>query len=540
MSSGADIPTFEAAAAAAQRGDYARAIDLADRLLAKNPRDPNALQVLGLVHARQGRNQDALDAFQRADASAPNQPPILNSIGALLRELGDAASARAVLERAVRLAPLLIEAHYNLAAAFADLGDGAGARRSYEAALKLNPRSALGWGRFARFLENDHQIPDATMCAERALAIDPKNTDAHLTLANIDARAGAHESVIARLAPLALSSGDGALGISAIYGALARSLEKLGRYEDSFAASARANERMLAHYAGSIGRRLSPFSPDHLARFIDYFGSKDFPAWTAHQQLDGPVPVFLTGFPRSGTTLLDQILSSHAGVFVMEEKDNLIDAAAEIVLSDDGAARLASLSRDDVSRLRGAYWRRAGAHVPASAAGKLIVDKGPLNSALLGLIHRLFPEAKILFALRDPRDAVLSCFQQTFGINVAMYQFLELDTAARYYDQVMTLSRLYREKLPLKLHEVRYENVVGDLRSEIEPLLAFLGLDWSDAMERYYETARTRVIRTPSAKQVIEKPYKSAIGKWRGYEKQMLPVLPMLAPWAKEFGYDPE
>lgn len=540
MNKNADLQTFEAAIAAARAKDYARALEIANGLLARNPKDANALQIVGLVRGRQGRHPESLAAFMQADAIAPNQPPILNSIGILLKGRGEHASARSYLERAVQLNPSLLEAHINLASVFAELGERELARQSYEAAIKLNVANADSWGKFARFHEEDHNLTEARTAADRALALNPLNGDAHIALAAIEARDGKHQAVVDRVTPLLQTTPVEPVSSALLCGSLARALDKLGRYDESFAASVRANSILEVHYAERVAQRLSPMSPANLARLIGYFESADISAWTRHADLEGPTPIFLMGFPRSGTTMLDQILSSHSKLFALEEKDTLVEIAVEIVLAENGLQRLRSLSRDEVNRFRAAYWKRVGAHAPTAAQGKLFIDKMPLNTTLLGLIYRIFPDAKIIFALRDPRDVVLSCFQQTFGINIAMYQLLSLDTAARYYDQVMTIGRLCREKLPLRLHEVRYENVVGDLRAEIEPLLAFLGLDWSDAMERYYETARTRVIRTPSAKQVIEKPYQSSIGKWRRYEKQMLPVLPLLAPWAREFGYDPE
>jgi Flp pilus assembly protein TadD len=527
--------TLQAAFAAAQAGDYPLAISIARELLARNPRDANALQVLGLAYGRQGRNAEALDAFLKADALFGNNPAVLNSIGVLLKERGDLNGARAYLEKASRFG--LIEAHYNLAATLSSLGERALAQASYETAIKANPKSAEALGRFAKFLESAHQLDRARELAERAVAISPANAAANMTLAELDVRLGDHAAVVERLQRLMATSRQSPVDAAILFGMLSRAFEKLGRYGESFDACAKANDLQHAYYGERIVREQSPRSPQNVERLIAFFEALDPGAWSAHDGLEGPAPVFLLGFPRSGTTLLDQILTSHGVITVIEEKENMVDAWAEMIIPEHGLARLASLSRDEINRFRAAYWSRIQSHAGATPAGKIVVDKLPLDTALLGLIYRLFPEAKVIFALRDPRDVVLSCFQQTFAMNAAMYQFLKLDTAARYYDRVMHLGRLCRAKLPLAIHEVRYENVANDLRAEIEPLLSFLGLNWSDAIERYYETARARVIRTPSAKQVIEKPYQSSIGKWRHYEKQMAPVLPMLEPWVQEFGY---
>ena len=157
----------------------------------------------------------------------------------------------------------------------------------------------------------------------------------------------------------------------------------------------------------------------------------------------------------------------------------------------------------------------------------------------LGLIYRFFPDAKIIFVLRDPRDAVLSAFQQYFQINAGMYHFLELESAARFYDKVMQLGSMISRKAQLAVHEVRYENLVADFETETRALVQFLGLDWDKAMLAYDQIARKRTILTPSAKQVIKRPYSSSVGKWRRYRREMADILPVLEPWVKEFGYDP-
>ena len=143
----------------------------------------------------------------------------------------------------------------------------------------------------------------------------------------------------------------------------------------------------------------------------------------------------------------------------------------------------------------------------------------------------------VLFAQRDPRDVVLSCFRRQFGMNPATYQLLTLEGAARYYDAVMRLAQTYRGLLPLPVHVVRYEGLVADLKAEVEAVCAFIGVDWHDAMWDFAERSRGRLIRTPSAKQVRRGLYSEGIDQWRPYADQLAPVLPLLTPWIEKFGY---
>jgi hypothetical protein len=144
-----------------------------------------------------------------------------------------------------------------------------------------------------------------------------------------------------------------------------------------------------------------------------------------------------------------------------------------------------------------------------------------------------------VFAVRDPRDVVLSCFQQRFGMNAAMFQLLKLDTATAYYDGVMMLVQTSRAKLPLAVHDLKYEALIGDFEPTVRALLNFLGVPWDDAVFGYADTAKRRAIGTPSAAQVVQPIYTSAHGKWRNYRGFLEPHLPQLEPWVRAFGYEP-
>jgi hypothetical protein len=255
----------------------------------------------------------------------------------------------------------------------------------------------------------------------------------------------------------------------------------------------------------------------------------------APHAFDTPAPVFLVGFPRSGTTLLDQILSSHSGIVCLEESEHFSDAVGAVLTSADRVWDIAGIGDAKIGEIREGYWRRVGA--TADVRDAVVIDKFPLNIVVLPWIKRVFPEAKIIFALRDPRDVILSCYQQRFGMNAAMAQFLQLDTAAAYYDQVMSLMELCGERLALDLHEVRYEEVVADLEGSADRLCGFLGVAYEPAMLDFRATALKRDIATPSARQVIEPLYDRSIGRWRRYEAHLAPVLPRLNAWAERYGY---
>jgi hypothetical protein len=202
-------------------------------------------------------------------------------------------------------------------------------------------------------------------------------------------------------------------------------------------------------------------------------------------------------------------------------------------------AALGTLDTGGVRQLRAAYLDELRRHVGDLPDDCLVIDKLPLNLINAGLIHRMFPEAKFIMALRHPCDCVLSCFMQNFQLNDAMANFLDLEQAARLYDLTMTLWQQYQQKLGLEVGYLKYEDLVLDLRSAAEPLLGFLGLEWDENLMNYQETALSRGrINTPSYNQVTQKLYTQASGRWQNYRGHMAAVLPILEPWVAQWGYD--
>lgn len=532
------LSPFQQGLAAASAGDFPRAYAIARALLARDPNDVHALQIVGFAAFRQGRNEEALQAFLRANRAEPGQPALLYWLGLVNLERGAFERAEKAFRNAVEINPKYGEAWCHLGETLFLLDRQEEARAAFEAAIAAEPASASVLARAARHFESTHDLARARDLASEAVRLAPSDEIAWIALIELDLREKRHADVIEKATErLALSDPRNFRNRSRLNHLLASALDRSGDHDRAFATYAEANrlQSLLGNDTARIA--LSPLQSEALDRLIRYLRAEDLSAWTHHNSLEGPTPVFLLGFVRSGTTWLDQILSSHPDVAVMEEEDNFADAWAELLVSDRGLARLASLTREDVNSFRARYWARARKTTAAASTDKMIVDKLPLNTVQLALIWRLFPEAKVLFALRDPRDAVLSAFQQHFQINTGMSYFLDIKTSAEFYDKVLTIGSLVRTKTPLAVHEVRYENVVADLQSEIRRALDFLELPWTDAVLNYQETAKQRAVRTPSRQQVVQSPYSTSIGKWRNYRAGMAPALPILAPWVRKFGY---
>jgi hypothetical protein len=284
-------------------------------------------------------------------------------------------------------------------------------------------------------------------------------------------------------------------------------------------------------------------SRDSFPRLIDGYRKAltSAPQWSPAPPLpaDTPSPVFLVGFPRSGTTLLDQIFASHPDIEVAEESPALQTVAHEVIAAG-GKAEWDMLSRLDqnvIKLARERYLSEMRDFGCRLQPNKIFIDKNPFDMVYVPLILRLFPDARFLLALRHPCDAVLSNFMQHFVPNEAMVHMTDLHDAARIYDRAFTAWTEAITVLNPPVHEIRYENVVSDLKAEITPAIQFLSLEWNDDLLKFHETAKERSITTPSRLQVTQEIYTGAQGRWHKYREFMKDVPDILRPWAIKFGY---
>ena len=246
--------------------------------------------------------------------------------------------------------------------------------------------------------------------------------------------------------------------------------------------------------------------------------------------------VFLLGFPRTGTTLVEVVLDGNPRVVSLEEHELLADGVLAFMREPVNFAALARADEPALNELREAYWRRVRS-AGVDPAGKVFVDKHPLNSLKLPLIAQLFPRAKILFAVRDPRDVILSCFRRRFQMNPSMYELLTLQGAAAFYAATMQFAFVAKRALNLDWHEVRYERLIADFESELRAICGTVGLEWLPGMGQFAQRVQTREHATPSTAQLSRGLVTTATAQWRHYESQLAPALPALRPWIERLGY---
>jgi tetratricopeptide (TPR) repeat protein len=508
--------------------DIARAADLAEGALTKGQRDPMALNLVAWKREEAGQFDESLALLNEALGLAPGDPMIIGAIGAVLRKQGYLSDALTRLDEAIRLDPTAAAPWLERGMAMETGGSLEAALASYHRAAELDPQSASAFGGVASIASRRGDIDIALRFGERALALDPLDPPGAAGMARAKIEQRQPDQALAILEPVLATDlrDENCANLASLAG---DAFDRLGRFPEAFAAYSASN--------AANARRLEGLWPENEShRELAERLGREFAAveeWPADQPDDSPAPAFLIGYPRSGTTLVENVLASIPGVEALEERPTL--GAGDPYLSEGGLVRLSTADRETLDGLRKAYWDYI-VSAGIDARGKLFVDKDPLKGIALPLIARLFPATRIIVMRRDPRDVVWSCFRANFAPTPAAAEFTDLERAARHYDAMMRTQEAFLAALPLARHELRYEALVADFDAETHALTDFLGTEWSEEMRDFARTARRRGVSTMSASQV-SKPLYDGSRQWQRYEAQLEPVLPILQPWVDRFGY---
>ena len=498
-----------------------------EQALATLPSDTAlAVRIANLLN-RLDRRDEAIALLSRIVRCNPNGAAY-NNLGIMLRDVGEITEALDALAKACELAPDAVEYLCNLARVQQDALLYDDAADSLHRAVDLAPKEPRALIALATLEERRNNLTIAEELAREVLDKDPGNAEAALVMARLARRQGQPDAAIKALSDLAnLAALPLELG-TAVASERGFAFDRLGDEHAAIAAFAEAN---ALHEQGPVAGSI-----DHDAFFRDIDLQRDRLQHNRHQVLsvaaDGYAdPIFLIGFPRSGTTLLEQALAGHADVLTSDEQpvlDRLV--RGENFPTDPG--------REEITVLRGRYFRAMEEGL-GPLNGRRLIDKLPLNIVYIDAIRRLFPEARIIVALRDPRDVVLSCWMQNFRLNEAMVQFLDIERTAAAYAAVMSFWRDHRDLLDGRYIEYRYEDLVDDFDATLRRLVAFVGLPWDDGVLGFGKTAAGHVISTPSARDVSGgQIYRRARGRWHRYRAFLEPVLPVLALCLEAFGYD--
>jgi tetratricopeptide (TPR) repeat protein len=471
----------------------------------------------------------------------PSNARLMTTTGFCLLELDRRSEAARVFEIAIKLDPRSPDAAYGYGWAAERLGALDSARSAFDRALVLNPDHADALAGLAGLAVRRRDFSGARAWAERSVALDARQTDALTHLARIDLGVGDFDAAERRLTDLIALPHLKPVARANARILLGDALDGAGRYEAGMEAYRQGKQALGDIHAGEFARPGVAPATVVISEMRAEFEETPRKSWAPPHRLptskDQRGHAFLLGFPRSGTTLMEQVLATHPDIEAAGERPLLKDAEAELIRGSGDMKRLATMMSDLLEPYRKSYWRNVS-EFGFAVKDKVFVDKHPLATFQLPLIHKLFPAAKIIFAIRDPRDVVLSCFRRTFNMNPSTYEFRALENTARLYEAVMRAGEVYMDRLPLNLHRLRYEALVADFEGTARSVCDFLDVDWTDQLRDFARTERT--IATPSSVQVARGLYEEGVDQWRRYQFALEPVMPILQPWVDKFGYAPE
>lgn len=569
------------AVAAENRSDREAAVDLYRRTIAIEPRLAPAYNNLGSVLHELQRFDEAVGCYRRALELEPDNPEIVHNLGVTLQAQEKLDQAETSYRRAIELQPSLASAHNNLAVILSRTGRPLAALEHARRALAADPRCAEAYDTQGGILRMCSQTKQARASYEHALHLDQNDAATLSSLASLCLQTGDMESagsylrraleiapdapgVVAtqvklldlegrvdaareqlqpllehRPVPLQIATAYANLchhgnecerALAVVEASLAEApqapaelipahfaaadiLDRVGEYDRAFSHYAQANDLKpvefdRAQHTRLVDRLIAVFAPNRLAEHVRAGNGSE-------------LPVFIVGMPRSGTTLVEQILAAHPAISGGGELDDIGEIAATLAQKFDAAAgypeavrKLPPDALDDHAEAYLKTLQRIGGDALR------VTDKLPQNFLHLGLITLLFPKARIIHCRRDPMDTCLSCYFHDFaGAHPYAY---DLEDLGYYYREYERLMDHWRRLLGSQLFEVQYEELVADLEGVSRKMVDFCGLEWSDDCLRFYDSKR--LVHTASYDQVRRPIYSKSIGRWRHYESHLEPL----------------
>jgi tetratricopeptide (TPR) repeat protein len=491
-------------------GKYAEAVACYEEVVAMdNPRHATALNNLGAALCNLGRYTEAKTRFRQAIRIDQNLPDAHSNLGNLLRLQGNFVDAEKLLRYALKLNPRFVDARVNLGLTLALLNRLNDANSHFQRVVKIEPRNAdalYGLALVARF---EGRFDEAGAMLERTLKIRPNMPSALSSIAGIRKMTPADAAWLERAEEIA-GSGIAPMDESELRFAIGKYYDDVEDFEQAFQSYERGND-LLKPLAGNYDR-------DARTRFVDELTRFRTQMTVDHLQngsSDSMKPVFVVGMPRSGTSLVEQIVASHPSAKGAGELEFWNDAIRE----HGAALHQSELDQPTRRKLADSYLRSLEVR---SGDAIRVVDKMPANSDHLGIIHSVFPRARIIYVQRDPIDACLSCYFQKF--TAALTYTMDLSDLAHYYREHCRLMAHWRAVLPPgSILDVPYAELVADQEAWSRKIVAFLGLEWQEQCLHFHKTKRSAV--TASFWQVRQKIFKNSVGRWRNYQRFIKPLL---------------
>ena len=494
-----------------QQGDLKLAISLHERAIGNAPTVATYHYHLGLAHQEMQQFARAAEAFRDAAQLQPGYAEAEHSLGLVLMRLGRVEDAVEAELRALAGNPQLLAAHTQLGELYRLQGDLDAAERHLRNALELDANHAPAHHTLGLALQASNRFDEADLHLRKAIALEPQAGESYYNIA-LGKRFTADDPDIPAMTRLLDTPNLGRNRRAALHFSLGKAYDDLTNYERAF-----------HHYTEANGLMSSGFPMDqYRAQTRRIMQVYDRPFFVSRSEYGSRsnLPVFIVGMPRSGTTLVEQILASHPAVRTWGERRDIGRLVAEMSRRLGGATEypecVTKLTSAGATQMAQAYLDR----MPVDPLTLRAVDKAPLNFRHLGLVALLFPNAKIIHCRRHPLDVCLSCYFQNFRYGHAYTH--EFRILAQFYNEYVRLMEHWRKVLPVPIYDVSYEELVRGPENVSRRMLNFCGLDWNDACLRFYDSARP--VHTASHWQVRQPLYRRSLGRWKHYERFLGPL----------------
>ena len=554
----------------AQNNNFKKASKLLNKAIEINPSIPDLHNNLGLIFRELGELEKASKSINRAIEINPSYAVAHSNLGLIYKDLFQSEKAINCFEKSIEINPKHEDPYNNLGLVYLDLGEIEKAEKNFKKSIEINSKHVQAFVNLGNLFKNSGDIEKAEMYYEKAISIDPKYFEAYNNLMDLLERTNQNEKLNKLLFKAELQFKLNSV-VKLFYGQylyktqkfseaienlekikfdksqlnrerlrsliLAKSYDQVEEFEKAFDYFSKTNEINLSNKGSHIDKNKTL---KIIEKRLNFFSNPEIKKWPTQKKLElNENLIFLIGFPRSGTTLLDTILRSHPSIEVIEEEPilgNFINSLNKF--TNENFNNLKNIEENKLKEIRKIYFSNKDKFIKNKDNKKIYIDKMPLNIIHVGEIFRIFPDAKFLVSLRHPCDCVISCFMQSFALNNAMANFLNLEDTANLYNNVMKLWDQYNSVFSLKFHITKYEDIVLNFDKSVNEIVNFLDLPWSDNVFKFYETAEKRkLISTPSYDQVNKPIYNKSIGRWKKYEKHFIKILPILEPWIKKYNY---
>lgn len=489
---------------------------------------------------------EAVDCFTKALAETPKNALVLALLGQSLCWIGQREKGLKYLHQAGIVLLKKAKKKKDVTQAIQLLEqlqfweDYQGALNIGKTVTKINPKEVRGFQLLALTYSRLNQKKQALQAAKQALNLAPNSTVISILLATIEVENKQYEKAKNRLQKVLRSTTNSAEENFRIHKELAKALDKLKNYEEVFPHLHASTE--ISKHIPQIQKQDINLVPEMIKTNSLGFDKELLAKWADIDFSDNcPPPVFVIGFMRSGTTLTQEVLGAHPDIFVSDETDFIPSLRKELNKLSKYAGttpeQLKNIDITTVEHLRKFYWDMALERYGNKIEKQIFLDKTTMNTIDLGLINCIFPDAKLIFVTRDPRDICLSCFMQIMTPTPSTVQLLSWQGTADFYALIMHWWLAMKKRICMDFIEFRYEDAIADFEGTYGKIFDFLNLNWDDAVVDFHKNAANKFIVSPSYSQVTQPLYSSSVARWRNYENEFPSIAETLNEFIKEYNY---